>query len=30
MLYGVILILTILVMPQGIVGTLANWRRRAA
>jgi branched-chain amino acid transport system permease protein len=27
MLYGIILILTILVMPQGIVGTIASWRR---
>ncbi|MEJ0070650.1 MAG: branched-chain amino acid ABC transporter permease [Pseudomonadota bacterium] len=29
MLYGVILILTILIMPQGIVGALAGWRRAA-
>ena len=29
-LYGAILILTILVMPRGIVGTLRGWRRRDA
>jgi branched-chain amino acid transport system permease protein len=29
-LYGLILILTILVMPQGIVGALSGWRRHAA
>jgi branched-chain amino acid transport system permease protein len=29
MLYGLILILTILILPQGIVGTLAGWRRAA-
>ena len=29
MLYGLILILTILVMPQGIAGALASWRRAA-
>ncbi len=29
MLYGVILILTILIMPQGIVGAIAGWRRAA-
>jgi branched-chain amino acid transport system permease protein len=29
MLYGVILILSILVMPNGIVGSLAAWRRAA-
>ncbi len=29
MLYGAILILTILVMPRGIVGTVAGWRRAA-
>lgn len=29
MLYGVILILSILVMPNGIVGSIAGWRRAA-
>ena len=28
-LYGVVLIATILILPQGIVGTLASWRRAA-
>lgn len=26
-LYGLVLILTILIMPQGVVGTFASWRR---
>ncbi len=29
MLYGLVLILTILIMPQGVIGTLASWRRAA-
>jgi ABC-type branched-subunit amino acid transport system permease subunit len=28
-LYGLVLILTILVLPQGVIGTLASWRRAA-
>jgi branched-chain amino acid transport system permease protein len=28
-LYGLVLILTILILPQGIIGTLASWRRAA-
>jgi branched-chain amino acid transport system permease protein len=27
MLYGLVLILTILVLPQGVIGTIAGWRR---
>jgi branched-chain amino acid transport system permease protein len=29
MLYGLVLILTILIMPQGLIGTFAGWRRAA-
>jgi branched-chain amino acid transport system permease protein len=28
-LYGLVLILTILILPQGLIGTLAGWRRAA-
>jgi branched-chain amino acid transport system permease protein len=28
-LYGVVLVLTILILPQGVVGTLTSWRRAA-
>ena len=28
-LYGLVLILTILILPQGLIGTLASWRRAA-
>jgi branched-chain amino acid transport system permease protein len=28
-LYGVVLILTILILPQGVIGTLTSWRRAA-
>ena len=28
-LYGLVLIATIRILPQGLVGTLASWRRAA-